>query len=550
MKTNEALGSFSRFKTSVEQATDYIENFDILETINNVGNDEVFTPLKICNQMLDILPKDVWVNPNLKWLNPVDKNGVFLREIALRLDEGLAEWEPNSLKRRKHILKNMLFSIGLTRFTAQVSRRTVYYCIKANKSFDGKLDENHSPINGYAIGNGSWFSDEEGNIITPDAEHSFVKGKCQFCGISQNSKYTDSKQVEHYAYQFIHEFDIQNFLSKRFNKGEAKMKFDIIIGNPPYQLSTAFISDQQNADPIYQLFINQAKVLEPRYLCMIIPSRWMTGGKPQLKEFRKDMLKDKHIKVIHDYADASECFTSVEIKGGVCYFLRDSQYNGPANYYFHKNNNIDSSKRHLDEFDDELFVRDKNAISIIEKVVKSNNFRSFEEIAGSQTPFGIVTTFQDFTEKPTNKNTMLIYGNKDLGYTSPKNILKNSHLAYKFKVFVPKAVGDGNIESDLIKPIVPENPSICTQTYLVFGEFETKKEAENLSKYIKTKFFHFLLGQLKNTQQLPPIVFKFVPIVDFKIAWTDEALYSKYKLTDSEIKYIENSVWSRRKDIL
>ncbi|MCF7932014.1 MAG: class I SAM-dependent methyltransferase, partial [Acholeplasmataceae bacterium] len=230
-KQNKAVEAENRFLSSVTEAAEYIENFDILETINNVGNDEVFTPVRVCNEILDMLPKDVWSNPAYKWLNPVDKNGVFLREIALRLDEGLKDVIVEQEARRKHILQNMLFSIGLTKFTSLVSRRTVYYCSNANQAFNSEAE-------GFAIGNGTWFNTPEGNIITPQTEHDFDRrGKCRFCGISKSSKYSDPKQIEHYAYEFIHVDDIERHLQHTFFKGDKNMKFDIIIGNPPYQLA-------------------------------------------------------------------------------------------------------------------------------------------------------------------------------------------------------------------------------------------------------------------------------------------------------------------------
>ena len=180
-KKNDALNAEGQYKTAVESASDYIEKFDILETITNVGNDEVFTPKKTCDMMLDILPEEVWHNPNYKWLNPSTKNGIFEREIAIRLDEGLKEIIPDVEKRRKHILQNMIYSIGQTKFTANVARRTLYYCSQANRKCDGIKAEDGHYVNGYSIGNGTWFDDEEGNIKTPKTEHEFGKDKkCKF----------------------------------------------------------------------------------------------------------------------------------------------------------------------------------------------------------------------------------------------------------------------------------------------------------------------------------------------------------------------------------
>lgn len=543
VKTSEGLKAEKKYNTVVEEASDYIEHFDILETITNVGNDEVFTPRKTAEMMLNSLPEEVWHNPNYKWLNPATKNGIFEREIALRLDEGLKDVIPDKEERRKHILQNMIYSIGLTKFTANVARRTVYYCSEANRTCDGiKAPDGHY-VNGYSIGNGTWFNDSEGNIKTPNTNHSFKQGKCEYCGIKKDSKYVDSTQREQYAYEFIHihHLPLKRILQDRFFKGDRTMKFDIIIGNPPYQLSAAKIDDQQNAVPIYDLFVEQAISLEPKYISMIIPSRWLTGGRG-LDDFREKMFGDDRISLLHDFMDASECFPTVEIKGGVCYFLWDRDHHGKLDYYNHKNGVVQKSKRALDDMHVGLFVRDKDALSIIRKVTEAPGFKSFEAIAGSQTPFGIVTSFKDYTEQPTTTNTMKIYGNKFVGYTSMKHVTKNHDLANKYKVFAPKAVGDGLIENDKVNAFVPDCPSICTQTYIIYGSFDNKTEAENLAKFMSTKFFHFLLGQLKNTQQMAPNLFKFVPLLDFKEEWTDQKLFKKYNLTEEEIAYIKKTV--------
>lgn len=324
------------------------------------------------------------------------------------------------------------------------------------------------------------------------------------------------------------------------------MKFNAIIGNPPYQLKLTNNDEQQNATSIYQLFLEAALQINPQYISLIMPSRWMTGGRG-LDEFRKHMLKLKCFKIMHDYVDARECFANVEIKGGICYFLAKPNYSDECDYYLHSNGEIKYTRRNLDTQNIGMVIRDYRALNIIDKVTKSNDFESFEKIAGSQTPFGIITSFKDFTETKTFENNMKIYGNKFIGYTSMKYVLKNENLAYKWKVFAPKAIGDGIIETDKIKPIVPDNPSICTQTYIIYGEFNTRKEAENLANFMKTRFFHFLLGQLKNTQQMSPSMFKLVPLLDFKQQWDDKKLYLKYNITDDEQKFIKSVVWPEKK---
>lgn len=182
-KTSVGLNAEKKYNTAVEEASDCIEHFDILETITNVGNDEVFTPRKTADMILDSLPEEVWHNPNYKWLNPATKNGIFEREIAIRLDEGLKDVIPDKETRRKHILQNMIFAIGQTKFTSNVARRTVYCCSEANRKCDGiKAPDGHY-VNGYAIGNGSWFDNEEGNIKTPCTDHE-IDPKTKKCNLN------------------------------------------------------------------------------------------------------------------------------------------------------------------------------------------------------------------------------------------------------------------------------------------------------------------------------------------------------------------------------
>lgn len=498
-------------------------NPDVLSCLANLSSDEVFTPPEIVNSMLDMLPQEIFESPDTKFLDPACKSGVFLREIAKRLIRGLEKQIPDLQERIDHIFQKQLYGIAITELTSLLARRTVY-CSKY-------------PNSEWSI---TRFNGPEGNIRFKKIKHTWEDGKCKFCGATESTLGTKQREdMETYAYEYIHGLDVEEAF---------KMKFDVIISNPPYHLKTSSLEEQQNADPIYQLFVEKAKKLKSRYICMIIPSRWMTGGKSKLKQFRKDMVNDKSIKVLHDFIDASECFPGVEIKGGVCYFLRDSLYNGPVEYYLHRKDKTEKSNRYLNDMNVGLFVRDKNALSIIEKVTKSPDFMSFETIAGSQTPFGIVTSFKDYTATKTSKNTMKIYGNKFIGYTSLSNIKKNIDLAYKWKVFAPKAVGDGIIETDKINAFVPDNPSVCTQTYIIYGEFSTKAEADNLAIYMKTKFFHFMLGQLKNTQQMAPNLFKFVPLLDFKQSWNDKLLYKKYDLSDEEIDYIESTIWANEED--
>ncbi|WGU67706.1 Eco57I restriction-modification methylase domain-containing protein [Capnocytophaga canimorsus] len=264
-------------------------NPDVLTCLANLSNDEVFTPPDIANQMLDTLPQELFSNPDAKFLDPFSKSGVFLREIAKRLLKGLEPQISDLQERIDHIMHRQLYGIGITELTAYLSRRSLYCSTRAN----GKHSVTH-------------FENENGNIYFKELPHSWDKnGKCTYCGATQKEFGEDQREgLSQHAYNFIHN-----------DNPYQDMQFDVIIGNPPYQMSDGGGGMGSSAKPIYHLFIQQAIKLNPHYLCMIVPSRWFAGGKG-LDDFRDEMLKDKRIKEIHDYPMASEVFPGVEIKGG------------------------------------------------------------------------------------------------------------------------------------------------------------------------------------------------------------------------------------------
>ena len=493
-------------------------NPDVLTCLANLSNDEVFTPPAVVNKMLDLLPTELWSNPDAKFLDPVSKTGVFLREIAKRLMAGLEEQIPDVQERANHIFGTQLYGLAITELTALMSRRSVY----CSKFANGE----------YSICTA--FDDEQGNIRFEPTAHSWQGGRCIYCGASQDV-YDRGEALESHAYRFIHTDNPKKLF--------PNMKFDVIIGNPPYQLNDGGGSGS-SAIPLYHRFVEQAQKLQPRYLTMIIPSRWFVGGKG-LDEFREVMLKDNKIRVIHDFYDASDCFPGVEIKGGVCYFLWDRDNTGLCEIITHEDNTITStSKRPLLENGSDVFIRFNNAISIYHKV-SAMTTDSFMNIVSVRKPFGYSSTFTGYKKEPSDGYTMPIYANKTIGYLRDDNVTpSNNHWVKEWKVYITfgYGAGEGYPHQIINKPILGVPNSCCTETYLLIGGFKNKERAENAISYIKTRFFRFMVMLRKNTQNGTRNVYQFVPMQDFNEPWTDEKLYAKYGLTEDEIAFIESMI--------
>lgn len=497
-------------------------NPDVLSCIANLSNDEVFTSPQLANQMLDLIPAHFFSDPTKTFLDPCSKSGVFLREIAKRLIKGLESHFPDLQERLNHIFTKQLFGIGITSLTAQLSRRSLYCSREANGQ--------------YSVCTA--FDDENGNIFYHTLAHKWENGRCTECGASQEVFDRDDK-LESHAYHFIHSYS-------PFFEQYKKMKFDVIIGNPPYQLSDG--GAQASARPIYQKFVEQAKALQPEYLVMIIPARWYAGGKG-LDEFRSAMLQDQQIRQLHDFPNSQDCFTGVEIKGGVCYFLWQKGSNGDCEVLNYDNGQVSSHmKRLLLEKGLDTFIRYNSAISILHKVQQFYE-PSFSELVSSSKPFGFRTFFRDF-EKVEFNNSIKIYANQNIGYINRNIVLKNSNLIDKYKIFITKAYGAGETfpHQILNKPFIAEPPSCCTETYLSIGAFDNLQEAKNVKSYIETRFFRFMVMLKKNTQDATAKVYQLVPMQDFSQSWNDEKLYAKYGLNADEIAFIESMVRPMERD--
>ena len=484
---------------------------DILDCIANLSSDEVFTPPELVDKILDLLPDEVWYDSSLKWLDPSCKTGIFLRQIAKRLMISLRDEFSDEEKRREHIFHNMLYGIALTDLTALMSRRSLYTSKNANseKSI-------------------AKFNNAEGNILYDNRPHTYQNGACIYCGNKQGGELDRDETRERHAYNFIH-----------LNPEEIEnMKFDVIVGNPPYQLSDG--GNGASAAPIYHLFIQQAKKLNPKYMAFIVPSRWFAGGKG-LDAFRDEMLHDRRIKKLVDYPDASDCFPGVEIKGGVNYFIWENNYSGDCEITtIIGDEEYPPMKRRLDEYD--TFIRWNDAIPILRKV-QSLHESTLDKVVSSRKPFGLPTNFKNFNNI-NNPDKYKIYANKKTGYVDKTQILTGKNYIDKWKVLLPKAnEGTGDIPNRVLtRPTIAEPFSVCTETYVVIKSFINEQEAVNFSRYIKTRFFRFLVFLKKVTQDTTAKVYSFVPDLPMNTEWTDEKLFERYNISLEEQEYIKSMI--------
>ena len=487
-------------------------NPDVLSCLANLSNDEVFTPPNVANQMLDMLPQELFENPNTKFLDPACKSGVFLREIAKRLIKGLETKIPDLQTRLDHIFHEQLYGIAITELTALLSRRSLY-CSKF-------------PNSKYSV---SQFADAQGNIRFHRVDHTWRNGRCLYCGASEK-EYGGRNDLESYAYQFIHGEDVWD------------MKFDVIISNPPYQIGDGGGGAGKSAAPLYHKFVEQAKKLKPKYMTMIIPSRWFSGGKG-LDDFRKVMLNDMEISRIVDYADSKDCFPGgVDIPGGICYFLWEYKRDGDCTVTnILKDGRTITERRKLNEFD--TFIRNNNALSIVKKALSMKEPFLSEQVS-SRKPFGL-----ESNTKFDIDGDIILRSSSGLGKIRKSRILLGTNLLSMWKVIVSKVSfehagvpgKDGMMRVLSVVQVLPPH-SACTESYLVAGAYNSEEEVENLALYLKTKFVRFLITQMLASMNMSKSSYCFVPVQDFSKPWTDAELYAKYNLTQEEIDFIESMI--------
>lgn len=507
---------------------------DILDCLAQLSNDEVPTPPKLARSMLDILPAEVWSKADYVWLDPFCKSGVFLREIAARLLEGLSDQIPDFNERRDHIYRDMLYGTSITEMTGMISRRSLYYSRDASSEA--------SVVR---------FEGEAGNLPFIRARHTFPKrkdgtvtGGCRICGAPLSLERGEGR--ENHAYSFIH--------GAYPTKEMSGLKFDVVVGNPPYQLEDGGGGGGVSAVPIYNLFVEQAIALNPRHVVMITPSRWFSGGKG-LDDFRDRMLRDRHFVRLVDHPQLYDCFPGVKIRGGVSYWLWSRDHSGDCEVVTKIGNDVvgEPAIRNLGAYD--VLVRRNEAVRILDRVAK---FRvdgrpepSLAENVSARKPFGL-TNQRGKPSKEGLKTPVLVYGNQVTSYLERSVVTNNEDWIDRWKVLLVKAHGTSGRDDVTIlgEPVVAGPGTACTETYLVIGTTDSEEEARNLAAYMRTRFVRFLVSLRKITQNITRDSYRFVPVLPMDRVWTDADLYDRYGITDEEVDFIESLIKERPSDEL
>jgi len=444
--------------------------------------------------------------------------------VQVRLTKGLEKKIPNLEKRIDHILSKQVFGIGITKLTSLLARRSVY-CSKDAQS-EHSIAKN--------------LKSKDGNIWYKNISHTWTDDKCVYCGATK-STFNRGEKFENHAYAYIHTDNIKKKIKEIFGEN---MQFDVIIGNPPYQLNDGG-GTGTSASPIYHQFVQQTMSLEPKYFVMVIPARWFAGGKG-LNEFRNKMLNCSQIKILHDFPSATDVFPGVDIAGGVCFFLWSKNSKGECEVINHLGDELVSDRRRLNEFP--TFIRDNKSVSIVRKIQQATKSlgRNLSESISPRKPFGLSSTY-----KPSRSGIPCWFSQKiGKSYANKTDVTDNLDILNKWKVLIPFAPIAG--QTDFTKPIgfyyeantrIAQPGECCTETYLVAGSFSTKKEAENFKSYLFTKIIRFLLLQAVTSQNITRQYFYLIPdLVKYDVTYTDTYLMEQWNLSSNDWEIIDKRI--------
>jgi hypothetical protein len=497
---------------------------DILDCLAQLSNDEVPTPPKLVRTILNVLPAEAWGDPGYRWLDPFTKSGAFLREIAARLLEGLSEWEPDFSKRREHVFRNMIFGASITEMTGHISRRSLYYSRDASSPA--------SVVN---------FNSADGNVPFVPAMHYFGRSgaalHCDLCKVPLDLERGEG--YENYAYSFIHgAYPTQEM---------SGMNFDVIVGNPPFQVGDGGGGGGASATPLYQLFVQQAIRMNPRHIVMITPSRWFSGGKG-LDEYRDQMLNDRHMVSLTDHPQLYDCFPGVKIRGGVSYFHWARDHDGPCLVTTKIGDAVigEPEQRYLSAYD--VLVRRNEAVHVLDKIssfrIEGKTEGHLSDRVSSRKPFGLDSTFRGSATGEGMTDPVLVHGTRNQSWIERSAIPSNREWTDDWKVLLVKAHGTSGRDDVTIlgEPIVAGPGEACSETYLIVGRFKTEAEARNLAVYTRTRFLRFLVSLRKITQNITKDSYKFVPDLPVDRIWTDADLYRRYGLDDKDVTFIESLI--------
>ena len=479
--------SIKEFFATKDRLSNYFDETlveDIFDYIPPQKTNQIFTPRRVVKMMVDMIERtnpEVFTDYSSKFIDLYAKSGLYVTEIVKRLNEGLEKQIPGREERIKWILENQVYALAPSNI--------IYNIVK--------------------------------NFVYPET-----------VGVSAKNL------VELDLTEYIDDPNWKERIKEAF--GGEDVKFDVIIGNPPYQLEDE--GHGRSASPMFDGFVEQAMNMNPRYLSMIVPARWYSGGKG-LNSFRRMMLSDDRVREIHDFPDYRDVFPlSIQLKGGVCYFLWDRDNRGDCKVTSNHGGRVVSVlERPLLDFGLDTFIRYNEAISIVSKVQVFNE-ESIMDLVSPRKPFGLPTNYSGLT-RPTEA-TIKVYQHGGIGYIDRSEIEQNTDVIDKYKVFIPPlgSGSDGFPHPILGRPFLGEPGSICTETYLFLGRFDNALEPRNLISYISTRFFRFLVLLNKPTQHATRKVYQLVPKQDFSKPWTDEELYEKYGLIDEEIAFIESMI--------